>query len=200
MPGTMMIDNNSDNYGSINNFQMTILQAAGDAAVIEQLHYKFYLESHLTLYYKCQDVPSVLGFILHLSQLLDRVIVSSNEVPWMYGTTIQRRKKQCRQLNNQLKVLSPSNPISLTELQLSIVERPEIGHQGLASKVRRSDERIRREGSQNPEYAWYLQEHHRRVEIPAIVLGRNGPQQSHNRSDGSFSQRLPTTLWDQYVY
>ena len=37
-------------------------------------HVNMYLVSHLTLYYKCQDVPSVPEFILHLSQLIDRVI------------------------------------------------------------------------------------------------------------------------------
>ena len=37
MPGTVMIDDKPDNHNSIDDFQMTIPQATGDAAVIEQL-------------------------------------------------------------------------------------------------------------------------------------------------------------------
>ena len=37
MPDTVMVDNNSDNHDSIDDFQMTIPQATGDVAVIEQL-------------------------------------------------------------------------------------------------------------------------------------------------------------------
>ena len=38
IPGTGMIDDNPDNHGSIDDFQMKIPLATGDAAVIEQLH------------------------------------------------------------------------------------------------------------------------------------------------------------------
>ena len=38
-----------------------------DQVAKSHLNSKFILESHLTLYYKCQDVPSVPGLILYLS-------------------------------------------------------------------------------------------------------------------------------------
>ena len=38
MPGTVMIDNDPDNHGTIDNFQMTVSQSTGDEAVIYQLH------------------------------------------------------------------------------------------------------------------------------------------------------------------
>ena len=37
MPGTVMIDDDPDNHESIDDFQLTIPQATGDVAVIEQL-------------------------------------------------------------------------------------------------------------------------------------------------------------------
>ena len=37
MPGTAMVEDDPNNHNPINNFQMIVLQATGDATVIEQL-------------------------------------------------------------------------------------------------------------------------------------------------------------------